>query len=339
MPPVDSIIALLSWAKYRLIRRYYRSTPAPYLQGVRETMLCNKYKFFEFRRQPKNPRMIVYMTEGTEFTGIADRLRCMVSAYVMAKENGRDFYIFHNKDFELDKYLMPANEDWRIEEEEIRRGLNNVSFLWFLKSWPVLNPKCKEYHFYWGDLLARDLILPPAIQGKYTFSSAFWSLFKLTPCLEGMLNGAMHAAGLIENEYIAVHLRFLNFFEAVEERCEAINGTATKEEQQEMLNRVKKTLEVIYNQHGRKIVLFSDSNRFLNSEHAEYCTILPGQVGHVLRNSHNDNIIAKAFIDLFVISKARSVISITGDNIYGGGFSWTAAYIGGKPFIKVPLEM
>lgn len=337
MKAITSFSALFFRVKFKLLKRWYKNNPAPYLQNVREHMLCDKYRLFEFRLPPKTPRIVVYMTEGTEFTGIADRLRCMVSAYVTAKENGRDFYIFHNKDFVLEKYLEPADTDWRINESQIRRGLNNVSFLWFLKSWPVLNPARREYHYYWGNLLDKDLILPPAIQGKYTFSSAFWSLFKMSSQLERLVNESMSTAGLVENDYVAVHIRFLNFFEAVEERCNAVDGTASKEEQLLMLQRVAKTLDFIYKQYGKRIILFSDSNRFLTSEHADYCTYLPGQVGHVLRNSHNDQIISKAFVDLFIISKAKTVISITGENIYGGGFSWTAAYIGGKPFVKIPL--
>jgi hypothetical protein len=32
--------------------------------------------------------MIIFMTEGTEFTGLADRIRCIVSAYAVAKLTG-----------------------------------------------------------------------------------------------------------------------------------------------------------------------------------------------------------------------------------------------------------
>lgn len=278
------------------------------------------------------------MTEGTEFTGIADRLRSIVTAYVIARENNRKYYIYHDKDFKLDDYLKPAGEDWRIDEKEICRGLNNVAFLWFLKTWPKLNPLRKEYHCYWASSLIDLKVLPPGIQEKYTFSSAFWSLFKMSPRLERMVGNAMAAANLNENNYVAVHLRFLNFFEAVEERCTDLNGTASADEQKAMLADINQTLRNIYSEHGMRIVLFADSNRFLEAAHPDFCTILPGQVGHVLRHTHNEAITDKAFVDLMVISKAKAVISVIGDGIYGGGFSMTAATIGHKPFIKVPLE-
>lgn len=277
------------------------------------------------------------MTEGTEFTGIADRLRSIVTAYVVAKENNREYYIYHDKDFNLDEYLEPAGTDWRIRKKDIRRGLNNVAFLWFLQTWPKLNPWRNEYHCYWASSLIDMGVLPSDIQAKYTFSSAFWSLFKMSQKLKLMVKEAMEAAHLSENNYVAVHLRFMNFFEAVEERSTDSNGTATKEEQENMLAAVNQTLHKIYNEHPLHIVLFADSNRFLESAHPDFCTILPGTVGHVLCHSHNEAIISKAFVDLMVMAKAKTVISIVGKGIYGGGFAMTAASIGHKPFIKVPL--
>lgn len=308
------------------------------MPGTRLQVLCNMYRFAEFRRSAPTPRVISYMTEGTEFTGIADRLRSIVTAYVIAKENNREYYLYHDKDFNLDEYLEPAEVDWRIDKKEIRRGFNNVAFLWFLQTWPKLNPFRKEYHCYWASSLIDMEVLPPDIQSKYTFSSVFWSLFKMTPRLAHLVDSAMQAANLTENNFLAVHLRFLNFFEPVEERCSDINGTANREEQEAMLANVNHTLTKLHKKHNINIVLFADSNRFLSAPHPEFCTILPGTVGHVLRHTHNQEIISKAFVDLLVIAKAKEVISIVGEGIYGGGFSMTAATIGHKPFIKVPLE-
>lgn len=323
-------------AKRKWLRYLYRNSPEPFMPGTRINVLCNMYKLFQFSIAP-SPRVVTYMTEGTEFTGIADRLRSIVTAYVIARENNREYYLYHDKDFKLDEYLEPAAVDWRIEKKNICRGLNNVAFLWFLQTWPKLNPLRREYHCYWASSLIDMKALPPDIQAKYTFSSAFWTLFKLAPRLEELLNRTMESAGLTEDNYIAVHLRFLNFFEAVEERSLDTEGTATKQEQEIMLSNVNQTLKELHNEYGKKIVLFSDSNRFLTAPHPAFCTILPGTVGHVLRHSHNTAITDKAFVDLLIISRAQAVISITGEGIYGGGFSMTAAAIGAKPFIKVPL--
>lgn len=308
------------------------------MPGTRIDVLSTMYKFFEFRRRAREKRMIIFMTEGTEFTGLADRFRCIVSAYVVAKAHNLPFYIYHDKGFQLERYLQPAEIQWQIEKQEIRRGFNNVAFLWFQDKWPQLTDTKREYHWYWSPNLFDLHVIPTHIAEKHTFSSLFWSLFKMSPHLSALVDAAMQQLTMQENEYIAVHIRFLNFFEAVEERCTAINGTGSPEEQAEMIKRVNATLETIYESTGKPIVLFSDSNKFLSAQHPDYIYQLPGQVGHILCHEDSETIIDKAFIDMMVIAKAAKVYSITGENIYGGGFAHTASYIGNKPYVKVPLN-
>ena len=319
----------------KIIRYMYRGEPELYMIGTRAHVICNMYKFFEFRQKARSSRMIIFMTEGTEFTGLADRIRCIVSAYAVAKAYGLPFYIYHDKGFELTKYLQPAQIDWRIEKSDIRRGLNNVSLLWFKDAWPQLKLTRKEYHWYWSLNLFELGVVPSEIG---TFSSNFQSLFKYSPRLESLVADALHFLQMKENDYVAVHIRFLNFFEAVEERCEAVDGTATKEEQAEMIQRVNDTLETIYRESGKPVVLFSDSNKFLAAPHPEFALQLPGEVGHILCHEEHDAVTDKAFVDMMILSKAEKIYSITGPQIYGGGFSRMASFIGDKPFIQVPLS-
>ncbi len=92
----------------------------------------------------------------------------------------------------------------------------------------------------------------------------------------------------------------------------------------------------IYHQSGDQcILLCSDSNRFLQAPHPDYVKILPGEVGHIIKNNGNDAKTDKAFTDLFVMSKASCLYRITGKHIYTGGFARTAADIGGKQLIDL----
>lgn len=75
----------------------------------------------------------------------------------------------------------------------------------------------------------------------------------------------------------------------------------------------------------------------LSTLQEEYIKTLPGTVGHVYAKANNDGISDKAFCDLFVMSQAKKIISIVGENIYGGSFSKAAAYIGNVPFVRYPL--
>lgn len=296
----------------------------------------HEYKLFELKQRNLN-RVIIYMTEHTEFTGLADRLRGFISGYILAQENGRSFHLYHNKGFNLETYLEPNEVDWRISPADICRGLNRVAFLWFTNHWPELPRKDREYHGY--GLFNLIPHLPAEIKDKYTYGGVFNKLFRPTLYLQQLIDRTMQSAGVRENNYIAFHLRFLNFFEPVEpDRCEA-DVTGTPEQQQQMIDAVHATIDRIYRESACKhVLLFSDSNRFLQAPHPDYIKILPGTVGHIARHNDAGAITDKAFIDLFVMSKAAQVYSITGPNIYGGAFSRTAAAIGGKEIITVPCS-
>ena len=298
-------------------------------------ILRTTYKLFSFAPADSG-RVIVYMTSNTEFAGLADRLKTFVNCYIIATENQRKLSIYHDIGFRLEKYLIPNQVDWRIEPQHICRGLNKVSFLWFNQSCPVLSNNKKEYHAY---SLFNDIIptLTPEQQARYTFHGVFNTLFTPSPHLQGLIRTAMEAAGLQENRYIAVHLRFLNFFEPVEPDKTEKDVTGTPKMQAQLINNVHDTIERIFRESGcSHVLLLSDSNRFLQAEHPAYVKVLPGTVGHVIRHNDNDAITDKAFLDLFVMSKAKHIYRLTGKHIYCGGFAQTAASIGGKKLIDVP---
>ncbi|MBR3695047.1 MAG: hypothetical protein IKL98_02270, partial [Akkermansia sp.] len=142
---------------------------------------------------------------------------------------------------------------------------------------------------------------------------------------------------LNENEYIAVHARFLDFFENVEQkRVTAFTRHAAPEEQQKMIESVNRTIQHIINKHeGKKVLLFSDSPTFLASPHPEGVCIIPGEVGHIYACSGNKAVTLKAFSDLFMISQASHIYNIVGPGTYPSGYSYLAARIGARPFCRI----
>lgn len=296
-------------------------------------LICNQVYTNQGNCKPDSSRLIVYMTEGTEYAGLADRLRTFISAAIIATENNRRLCIYHDKGFALEQYLEPNEADWRIKPEEICRDASQVECLWFSRTLPKqLHPQ-KECHAYALDNILLEL--PRQMQGKYTYAEVFHKLFRPTAYLSSMVTQAMQACGIADKAYVAVHLRFLNFFEPVEEHM--TQATGTPEQQKQVLIRVHAALERIHQESGGlPIVLFADSNRFLQANHPEYVKILPGTVGHIIRHNAAADIADKAFTDLFVMSKAKSIYRITGKHIYNGGFAKAAAGIGGKELIERP---
>lgn len=300
---------------------------------IQWSTIRHEYKLFELKKRNHN-RVIIYMTSHTEFAGLADRLRGFVSGYILAQENDRSFHLYHDKGFNIETYLEYNEVDWRISPADISRGLNRVAFLWFTNYWPRLDKKNREYHGYGlFDLIPH---LPKKIKEKYTYGGVFNKLFRPTPFLQQLIDNAMQEAGLQEGGFIAFHLRFLNFFEPVEPDRAESDVSGTPEQQAQMLANVHATIDRIYQETSCKhVLLFSDSNKFLQAPHPDYIRVLPGTVGHIARHNDARAITDKAFIDLFIMSKAAQVYSITGPNIYGGSFARTAAAIGGRPLIEV----
>ena len=300
-------------------------------------ILKTTYKLFD--PAPANTdKVIVYMTENTEYAGLADRLKTFINSYIIATENQRKLAIYHDIGFPLEKYLSPNEVDWMIFPKDIRWGLNRVAFLWFNQNCPVLTQKNKEYHAY---SLHVDIIptLTPEQQQKYTFQGVFNTLFRPTEHLEKLVRHAMTAANLEEGQFIAFHLRFLNFFEPVEPDKTEKDVTGTPEQQEQMIRDVHATIDKVYRESGcRNVLLLSDSNRFLQAPHPAYIKVLPGTVGHIIRHNGTDEITDKTFTDLMVMAKAQQVYSITGPHIYGGGFARTAAAIGGRELIVVSIS-
>ena len=299
-------------------------------------ILKTTYKLFD--PAPANTdKVIIYMTENTEYAGLADRLKTFINTYIIASENQRKLAIYHDIGFPLEKYLCPNKVEWMINPKDIRWGLNRVACLWFNQNCPVLTRKNKEYHAY---SLHVDIIptLSPELQKKYTFQGVFNTLFRPTEHLQHLTQQAMDSVGIEQGHFIAFHLRFLNFFEPVEPDKTEKDVTGTPEQQEQMLRNVHATIDKVYRESGcRNVLLLSDSNRFLQAAHPDYIKVLPGTVGHVIRHNDNDAIADKAFTDLMVMAKALQVYSITGTHIYGGGFARTAAAIGGKNLIEIPV--
>lgn len=293
----------------------------------------NKYGIGVFSSPKNKNRVIVYMSDDSAQAGLADRLRTIRTAYVCSAISNRTFHVYHQvKGCRLEDYLEPNEIDWRINKNDIDFNLKNIAICYNYREIPVCTLD-RELHMYSADGIISEMRNADEYP-EYSDHEVYRRLFKPSAMLQKMVDSTMSTAGIQENEYIAFHLRFLNFFEQVE-----VHGkvSSTPEEQRQMIDSVHSVIERISKENGcEKVLIFSDSNAFIHAEHPDYIKHLPGVVGHISKHD-NKQITDKTFVDLFVMSKAKAIYSIRGKNIYGGGFSRDAAIIGNKPFIEVPL--
>lgn len=273
------------------------------------------------------------MTNSTNVSGLADRLKCFVSSYIIAKENNYDLKILHTCGFSLENYLTPNIIDWRISEEEVSYGLNKSRIAMILYKIPKLHSKIQQWHIYG----AQNIIPHLPADTPYNWHEIFWKLFKPSHHLSRLVEKSLTSTlgnGWEKINFIAVHVRFLDFLEKVENTKSMVRTSL--QERAEMIHSVHVTLSYIHGQYpDSKILLFTDSPSFLKSNLPEYVLTLEGNIGHISTHKKNQSVIDKAFIDLFSIAKAKLVYNIVGPGLYSSQFSEIGASIGNIPFIRV----
>lgn len=305
-------------------------------------LIFSTYKLFAPDSNTTKERRIIrlHIKGGSDAPGLADRIKAYVSTYIIAKESGYNFYIYHDYGFKLDDYLEPNEVDWRIKKNDINFGIRHFKILWSVSHIQPLNQKILEYHTHFH----QDVIsnLPNELKDEYSMHRVFNKLFKPTHYLSDLLEKNLHSLRLKDNTYIAVHCRFLDFFEAVEHKSDEypFMKHASKEEQKLMMVSIHKTLDMIHSRNMEMpILLFSDSSKFLNSDHQDFVRTVKGKVGHIFTHSGDKDVIDKAFIDMLLISKANKVYNIIGPGTLASGYSRQAALIGNKPFERIERIM
>ncbi len=270
--------------------------------------------------------VLVHMTESSNVSGLADRLKSFVTAYVIAMENGYDLKILHTHGFNLDRYLLPNEINWKISRDNISYGLNKARILMVLYSLPILNKKVKQWHIY-----GAQNILPFLPQkAAYNWHDVFWKLFTLSPYLKDLLTKSRQIIGI--EKYIAIHVRFLDYLEKVEANDSPIK--TTNRERAKMINSVLATIESLREKHSLPIILFTDSPSF-TKKLPSHIKFLPGNIGHISTRKNDISVADKSFIDLFTMSRAECIYNIVGDGLYPSQFSEIAAYIGNTPYYRI----
>ena len=287
-----------------------------------------------------NPRkQIICMYDGRmDHGGIADRLRGVVSAYDVAKRMGYDFRIYFVHPFRLEDYLMPAQVDWRITKDELcyNRADAEPMFcgsngtwvepffqrLWFKKRFREAH---RQLHVY-----TNALLLPRSKR----YGELFRELFRPTERLEQALE---HYSQPLKGGYVTMSLRFIGLLDDFTERD---GRHIAPEEQQLLMDRCVAKIRCLHdtNAQGRKVLLTSDSTRFLHyaASRLDFVHYIPGDVVHIdYQDATSDDINMKLFVDMLMISRAECAYLLQAAGMYNSGFPRRAAQITGIPFRHV----
>lgn len=284
-----------------------------------------------FRKIKATDTFFFVIVPNRRHPGLADRLKAIIAAYNQAKMNHLNFKIIYKVPFALEDYLEPSKVNWIADYADLEYSLGSTKFVnekngWYLHALPG-----KQYHCYnyKGD------ILPEIFEDSgFKWHELFSELF--VPSHEVL--DAVAKTGLRKKSYNAIHLRFVNALENFEDGY--CNGLKTEAEKQNLIIRcrggVKEVLEKSNNDGIDKVVVFSDSKRFLDSLSDMPVIVLDSKsLGHISFTHDHDKII-KTFLDFFVMADAKTVYRIGANEMYlSSCFSLCAARAGNAEFIDI----
>lgn len=290
---------------------------------IKDSLYRLRYK--PIRAKKRNVYYCVFEKK-KKHAGLADRLKTVILQYNIAKASGYEFKLFWETPFKLSEYFAPR-KDWECSLDELEYSLIDTKIIsevgWRKRG--ILKPN-KQYHCYRYAGGYPPEKLP--ITG-YKWTDLFNELFEPSE----KLISAYKRLNIKKHSYIAVHIRFVNALEKFENTY-FDNHIESEEERNALINRCKKgILELVNENPGKDIYVFSDSKVFLDSidglpvkmlEHSDVC--------HVSENSNPDTHL-KSFLDMYVISKASAIYRFQAPEILStSGFSMVASRIGGIPF-------
>ena len=286
-------------------------------------------------------RAVISMIDGKMWHGgLTDRFKGIVSGMLFAEYMNRPFRIHYTFPFQLTDYLLPNEYDWRISEKNLSKS--------FLHVRPVCTRHEKgdrmlkviangQIRFYSNVDITSVLKFPPFNQ---EWGDVFNRLFRPSPLLQTELDRHTRSIG---DEYIAMAFRFQNLLGDFEEYeyGEIDDHTYRERLIEANLYEIRKTIESERSRNRNpRILVTSDSACFL-----EKASVLPevysimGKSAHIdTKGTGNTNHI-KAFVDFFMITKAREVISVTIDDMYPSDFPNYAAKVGNIPFRRIILKL
>lgn len=349
-----------------LLRRIYRRGALEVTKG----MLANRYyNWYVFSRQlsdklrrkievhysngdrrdesGKSTEVVVVHNGWTESGGLADRLRGIVSTYLLCKEMGRQFRILFTHPFPLEMFLQPNEYDWHISEHDMTFTSTQAAAVCLEvgseSRWQTRRQKAfllqgiesagrKQVHVYTNALFAY-------FEG---FGQAFQELFKPSERLQMAIDRELQTLG---EGYVSVSARFLGVLGDFKDTMEENELPAEKQEL--LLQACMTELEQIHQKHPHvRMLANSDSITFLQrAQQLPYVYSIPGHILHldVTEGTLNEEQLyqtyEKTMLDFFMIAHASEVYRLQGRWMRTSGFPYAASLVYEKPFHEAKVNV
>lgn len=286
------------------------------------------YKLYQFHKDKDVTGNVVYfiIDPKIKHPGLTDRFKAIVGLYYIAKINHFDFKVIFNTPFRLNDYLSVNEYDWVGDENQLSYSIKNSRLISYngdkiLK----LNKNVKQYHVYC--YIGYDVLQRNSIEGyQKLWGNLYRELFKPSLTIKEKIDQLI----ISENSYVAVHLRFVNALQTIEE--DQFNFLQP-EQQEQLIIRCLNGIKSICKKHpDKKLIIFSDSPIFLKRAQSLPVLILEGEIGHISFANNIDKVVIKTFLDYYMIARAYKVYCIMAPEMYRTVYSYYASLIGGKEY-------
>lgn len=270
--------------------------------------------------------------------GLADRLRGIISTFIICERYNYEFKILFSDPFPLERYLIPKQIDWRITANELNYNLEETDIClidsmngnayeaqkqerWFINE---LKKDYKEFHIRTNAHFSYN----------YDYAEYFSKLFTPSPLLIKLMTKHTEILG---NNYISTSFRFLDLLGDFNE-TNKIGYIISNRERKALINsNIEQLKQLYWNNPCVKILVNSDSRTFLNEANKlEFTYIIPGDISHIDSGDKVDvDTHDKTFTDFYMIANAAKIYLFKTGKMHNSGFPYAAALLYRKPFEKI----
>lgn len=290
---------------------------------------------------PSKTKRVICLFEGKFLQGgLADRLRGIISTYMICKELHVEFKLLFVHPFNLNDYFIPNTINWLIDSKSIKRDYTTTDVLYLDCLDGSDYESNKQYQWLKKKILhgKNEIIVytNSKISYSYNFHDLFNELFKPSEKLQKSINSIRTALG---ESYISVSCRFLNLMGDFNETFQS--EILSEEEKLQYLKYVQSEIERIHNKNpNQKILLNSDSVTFLDYMKChDWIFIIPGKITHIDNDASEDYYTyEKTFLDYMSIAGASHIYLIKYGKMMNSGYPLSASKVGNVPFDILEIQ-
>lgn len=268
--------------------------------------------------------------------GLADRLRGIVSTYLICKENKLNFKILFEHPFNLSDYLIPNKVDWFIERQEVNFNLQYSEIL-FLNTQTGSKYEAKKQKKWLERKIRKSsyneihVITNALFSYEHNYSELFKELFKPSARLEKSI---VRFKNILGNNYISVSCRFLDLLSDFNETSSTVEKLSDKEKHELIQLNINQLYKLHEKEPNRTILVNSDSVSFLEIvKELSFTYVIEGNITHIDNSSISSyETYEKTFIDFYMIANASEIYLFKTSLMHNSGYPYAASFIYNRPF-------